>query len=702
MTWETLFQPVVDTGSAAGRTVGVRPQQAELGNAIVKAITEKSYLIAECPTGTGKSWGALIPIIHKIKQDPEYRAVISTETLALQDQYIKKDLPFLHKIYGDFKYTVLKGRSNYFCLDAARANSRGTPRIANFVKTLGAIIGALGDGEKADIEKRLGQKLSDEDWGYISGSMQFCNDNGCADKKDKTCFAARARSRALASNIVVANHAILQVDTDMKDGSVLVSDGMLGEINTLVVDEAHTLEQVLVDGWTESITAWELQELGSSVSKGFDKGTSFAQAHLGLGHKIQEMIDDLDFSLESVRRFFSMLYADDAEWKGLSVALCEQRVMSTVDPSIIRAMETYEQDVPEALDRVLVTLVSAQTFLRDALAKIIEGGYKGRRDVNKGIRACKTLMSLCETMKSSIATRDGRVMLYGVPHVIVLDGYFSRQGERKIRVRTVPLDVSKRASQMWRGHTSVLLSATLTDLTDGSFNYVAASLGFPEHETLKTASPFDYAAQQRIYITPGTQKISSEVPRAQYSFDELVDLIKASNGRALVLFTAKAELEECADWLRRLRAAGHFEYPILVQEKGVDKQELVERFKTDTHSVLLASKSFFTGVDFVGEACSLVVLCKFPLPRYDVVCRNQVTWWRERRYPRWYEREALTVFGQAAGRLIRANDDHGVVALLDQRVTRADERVYQTARIGVNALGSGVIRSVDDVREFLS
>lgn len=702
MTWETLFQPVVDAGSVSGRPVTVRHQQAELGEAIVKSIAERSYLIAECPTGTGKSLGALIPIIHKIHQDPEYHAVISTETLALQDQYIKKDLPFLHKIYGDFKYTVLKGRSNYFCLDAARLNSRGTPHIANIVKQLSAIIGALGDGEKADIEKRLGQKLSDEDWSYISGSMQFCNDNACSEKRDKTCFAARARARAMESNIVVANHAILQVDTDMKDGNGLLSDGMLGNIDMLVVDEAHTLEQVLVDGWTESTTAWELQELGSSVSKGFDKGTSFAQAPAGLGHKIQEMIDDLSFSLDSILRFFSLLYTDDTEWKGLSTALCEQRVLSTVDPSIIRAMETYEQSVPEALDRVLVTLVNAQVFLREALARVVEQGVPGRRDINKGLRATKTLMALCETMIASIATRDGRVMLYGVPHVMVLDGYFSRQGERRIRVRTVPLDVSKRASQMWRGHPSVLLSATLTDLTDGSFKYIAASLGFPDYAALKTASPFDYAKQQRIYITPATQPIASNVPRAQYSFDELVDLINASNGRALVLFTAKAELEECADWLRRLRAAGHFEYPILVQEKGVDKQELVDRFKTDTHSVLLASKSFFTGVDFVGEACSLVVLCKFPLPRYDVVCRNQVSWWRERHYPRWYEREALTVFGQAAGRLIRTGDDHGVVALLDQRVTRADERVYQTARIGVNALGSGVIRSVDDVREFLS
>jgi ATP-dependent DNA helicase DinG len=109
-----------------------------------------------------------------------------------------------------------------------------------------------------------------------------------------------------------------------------------------------------------------------------------------------------------------------------------------------------------------------------------------------------------------------------------------------------------------------------------------------------------------------------------------------------------------------------------------------------------------TGIDVVGDALSLVVLCKFPLPRFDVVCRKQIDHWRKRGYPNFYEKEALTVFSQASGRLIRSNGDHGVVAILDQRVTKSTEKVSQTAQIGVRALGSDVIRSTEDVRNFLA
>ena len=205
-----------------------------------------------------------------------------------------------------------------------------------------------------------------------------------------------------------------------------------------------------------------------------------------------------------------------------------------------------------------------------------------------------------------------------------------------------------------------------------------------------------------MYITPADRPIVDTVERAQYSFEELVDLINAATGRTLVLFTARAEMDDCVERLRDLPAAGGFPWPLLVQEPGIDKQELIDSFKTDTHSVLVGSKSFFTGIDIPGEALSLVVLAKFPLPKFDVLCRRQIEHWRKRKFPKWYEREALQVFAQSAGRLIRTSGDHGLVAILDQRVTRAGENVFKTAKLGVDALGSGVIRSTEDVRKFLA
>src|SRR5690606_9266893 len=190
------------------------------------------------------------------------------------------------------------------------------------------------------------------------------------------------------------------------------------------------------------------------------------------------------------------------------------------------------------------------------------------------------------------------------------------------------------AQKIWVGHVNVLLSATLTDPTDNSLNYVSASLGFPEHQELRTGSPFDYARQQVVYITPARYPTVEELPHAQYSFQELVELINAANGRTLVLFTAKSELEDCAEKLMQLKANGEFPWPLFIQQKDSNKQRLVDDFRNDPHSVLIGSKSFFTGVDFPGDTCSHVVICKFPLPRYSEVCRQQIKHWGKRGFPK--------------------------------------------------------------------
>jgi Rad3-related DNA helicase len=366
-------------------------------------------------------------------------------------------------------------------------------------------------------------------------------------------------------------------------------------------------------------------------------------------------------------------------------------------------MDTFEQDVPSRLARAKATLEDTVKHLQHAIETARDQSIKGvLRDMGAGVRAAKNLLDFCDTMLNVPTTKDGIIQKFGVPHAVVLDGYETRDGKHRVKVRTVPLDISGRLAPLWQGRAAVLLSATLTDLTTGTFGYAALSLGFPQHESLKTASPFLYHEQQAVYVTPGRAPVVETVDRAQYSFDELLELLAASEGRALVLFTAKAELEDCVQRLRQLQAAGDFPHRLLVQEKGADKQELLKHFKEDRDSVLVASKSFFTGIDIPGEALSLVVLCKFPLAQFNVVCRKQIDHWRRRGYKNFYEHASLTTFQQAAGRLIRSSGDRGVVAILDQRVTRATEKVSHTAKIGVKALGSSVIRSTDDVRRFLT
>lgn len=128
----------------------------------------------------------------------------------------------------------------------------------------------------------------------------------------------------------------------------------------------------------------------------------------------------------------------------------------------------------------------------------------------------------------------------------------------------------------------------------------------------------------------------------------------------------------------------------------------MKAFKEDTHSVLLATKSFFVGIDVPGESLSLVALAKFPLPRFSAECRQQIAHWRTRGFSRWYEREALTIFQQASGRLIRSSGCKGVVALLDFRAMDTTSNVYKTMKLGVDSLGSPITQNIGAVQQFVA
>jgi len=213
------------------------------------------------------------------------------------------------------------------------------------------------------------------------------------------------------------------------------------------------------------------------------------------------------------------------------------------------------------------------------------------------------------------------------------------------------------------------------------------------------STPFDFHANQRVYITPAERRPEEGT---QFSMSELTDLINAADGRTLVLCTSRRELDIVAEKLKSMYALGSFKYPLLVQEKDSDKQKLVERFTKEEHSVLLGLKSFFVGISVEGSSLSQVLFIRFPLPRYSVECRMQIEVWRQRGFPKWYEMKALEGFKQGSGRLIRSVTDRGIIGILDQRVMDKTQNVFKTAQIGVAALGSPIIQTVDDVQKFLT
>jgi ATP-dependent DNA helicase DinG len=522
-------------------------------------------------------------------------------------------------------------------------------------------------------------------------------DNQC---KPEDCFSTSARAKALTADLVVVNHALLATDVEMKvnSGGGPYSDGMLGQIDCLVVDEGHKLEGVLIDQWTKKINDWELSEMSASVMDGIDAAKAFV-SNASIGYTVDEGLEQFTDVLNNVRKYFAaMAEHGNQEWKNNSFALCPKNHTKSDPAYLLTMMTEFEVENPKRLAKVTETLEKAVRYLKSAVERAEGVKGAGMRKINKAIRACKDLTETAEIISKALESKDGVVSQYGAYGALV-DGWERRNGEKGMTLRLVPLDISTRAKTVWReNRTNILVSATLTDLTDGTLRYARECVGFPAGREIKVGTPFALADVQRVYLTSAR---GDKLEGAQYSFEELVELLKVSKGRALVLFTSRLELDHAAMLLRALYNSGDFPYRVLVQEKDCNKDKLADDFKEDIHSVLLATKSFFTGFDAPGETLSMVVMCKFPLPRYSEECKMMITHWRKRGFPNWYSRLALTDLEQAFGRLIRSSQCRGILAMLDFRVVNSGTNVGKTAAIGLHAIGSPITYDMKAVGSFL-
>lgn len=690
-TWAEIFSPMESKYS-----LGPRPAQAQLGNAIIDTFNTGECLVAQALVGTGKSFAALVPMINKIldgkKEKKIRRGVVSTETTALQNQYFYKDLPALAQVYSGFTYANLMGRSHYACFVNAKTMARGNPNAASLYQRLDRQRGRLVEGTRKEAEKVLGT-LSDHEWSFLSGT-RGCSEHGI---NTDDCYSDKARAKAAASDIVVVNHALLRIDAESREDDFFNADNFLGPIDYLVVDEAHTLEQVLVDGWTEELSEWEILEKTGKVYAAIDFGLAFVPDGM-IQERTRAANEGVSEFLKSVTRFFELRHKD-IEWKQV-VDTISLKYIKGADRKLISAMESYEITGLANLELAQVVYGEVLDFIEQAINAVEDAGVKGKRELGKGRTAAIELRRIISKIVQAMETKDGTFLDFGVPYIVTATGIERRNGDHSVRLKVIPLDVSSRVKAIWAGRASVLMSGTLVDMTDGSFKYVKTSLGMDKAKELQTQAVFDNHVQQLVYVTPALKE-KVDIKGAHFSLEEMVDLISATNGRSLVLFTAKVEMQHALEEIRKLQAAGKFPWRILAQEEGTNKETLKEEFTRDTHSVLFALKTFFTGVDMVGETLSLVVIAKFPLPQFNVVCKQQIAWWRGRGFPQWYERESLAVFQQAAGRLIRSPNDTGVVALLDQRAADPTQRVCQTALTGVKTLGSPVTQDLETVKKFL-
>lgn len=640
-----------------------RPQQVEMLRAVAEAFNERQHLLVEAGTGTGKSIAYLLPAAHFAVQNGE-RVVISTNTINLQDQLFLKDIPDLQRILPfEFKAALLKGRSNYICLRRLAALRHASNLSIDELRVLAKVLVWLPStmvGDQAELfMPTLGERLI---WNRICSDSENCLAERCPFRQEDKCFFYRARQQAEGAHLIVVNHALLLSD-------VAVENRVLPEYRYLIVDEAHHLEDATTKQLSFEVNLRSVQRLLAELSQrpGPRRYTGYLAEVMArcrgampeaIVRELESYIEDLHQEVEAAGR--SLYEFFDA----LSLFLKEHsRPGGKYDQNIrltsgLRVQPAWA-DVEIASDNFSVHLFK----LSDGLKRLYSGlgdleGYdiSDYEDTLQGLLGYhQRLEDLREQLNALIAQPS--------PGGIYWAKIAAKDEE--LSLHAAPLHIGHLVEQhlLTPKECIVLTSATLC--TDGDFSFIKERLNAWEAQELAVGSPFDYANSTLLYLVNDIPEPNQ--PYYQRAVEQaLIALCQATRGRTLALFTSYSQLRNTSKAITHPLA----EHDIVVfrQGDGSSRRQLLENFRTTPRSVLLGTRSFWEGIDVMGEALSCLVIARLPfsVPTDPIFAARSETF--EDPFGQYAVPETILRFRQGFGRLIRSKTDRGVVVILDKRV----------------------------------
>lgn len=630
----------------------VREGQREFAVEAARAVEEKTILVAEAGTGTGKTFAYLTPALLA-----GATCVISTAGKSLQDQLCAKDLPALRDALGvPVKVALLKGRANYVChfrLELTASEGR-LPEQDSYLKLRKiqrfAAVSRTGDrAELPDVPE------DDRLWPLVTSTRENClGKDRCPNYDD--CFVKKAREDAMQSQVVVVNHHLYLSSMALKRESDAI-DGMLPQAALTVIDEAH-----------------QLPGIASSFF-----GTSFST------------YDVENVSMEA-RRLGRTKCNDGAEWEILYDRVLKAGREFRLDAQRIGLAEGERLDVDEIED--FGELYPGFERLRAAFAAMGEAmrANEGRdneldtlaerhAELMEQMEAWTAIFVKCRNGAADEASEgeaagDAEVGGEAGPEAGAASGAdaevrWLEVSQHGIRFNLTPLSFAEEFREMREreGGAWVFTSATLSSA--GRFDLFKQRLGIGECVERTWESPFNYWEQGCFYLPQMPPPANNTAVHTHNVIEKVWPLINAAGGRTFVLCTSLAAVRAAADELQaRLEANGN-PYPLFVQGDG-PKMRLIEEFRAHGNAVLVGSMSFWEGVDVKGEALSLVVIDKIPFapPNDPVMMARSRAVEASGRHP--FDEitlpEAVITLKQGAGRLIRSEGDRGMLVICDPRI----------------------------------
>lgn len=646
-----------------------RSEQLAMAREVAEALNSGQPLIVEAGTGIGKSLAYLAPAAHYALQN-DARVIVSTDTINLQEQLMGKDIPLLQRLLqgtpsvgaraAGLRFAQLKGRRNYLCMLRFAALRRAASLSAAEGRLLARILVWLRQTESGDRAELSLSPQEDAVWRGLSADSETCLSFACHYARQGACFLQRARRRAEASHIVVVNHALLLSD-------IAVGGHVLPEYRHLVIDEAHNLEEEATQQFGFQATDGDVRALLDRVHHRLPRGRAGGLVEsLRQGQRagsfdasvtdLRAFSDDLASAAEGARRSLPLLF--DILSSFLFDRAAEQ---GDYDPRLLlnRAMRVQPDwsNVEVAWENLDVSLGKVTSILaRLGEGATAEDGSRGGEEM---------LTEISGVLQEARRLREGIASVLARDDVDTIAWIAYGRSSGSVMLCAAPLQVAEtlRTRLFADKESAVLTGATLS--VAGRFDYVSRALGLEEPRELMLGSPFDYARSTLMLIPtdvpePNNVAYQEEMERA------VVDLCRASEGRALVLFTSHGSLGATHSAVRR-----HLEQDgILVLGQGIDgpPKSLLNALRENARTVILGTSSFWEGVDVAGDALSLLIIARLPfsVPSDPVFMARSELY--EDSFQEYALPQAVIRFKQGFGRLIRRKTDRGVVVVMDRRV----------------------------------
>ena len=615
-----------------------RKDQIEMSLYIDENMLSNNPILVEAETGSGKTMAYLIPTILKALNENK-NVVISTNTLNLQDQLLKKELPIIEEIFGEkIEYTLIKGRSNYVCKRKLQEyyDRNKKPEISKLIDE----IFKTKNGDRSELKSNISTNI----WSEIASEKETTLYKKCPFYE--TCFYYNKKRENEKAKVFVVNHHILMLDRILRNES---STSLIPDYQILIIDEAHNLENVVRKYYSYTFSFKEMSKCLGLLYNRSAKSVDKAGLILKILSKIEEysnnfevdnlkdiLIDDMDYIYDNIMNIMKMINEKipNIKFNGNLTNILKnidfKSILNNIE-SRIKEVDTRIGEISKFLENNTdIDKENEMVFLNNMISKVI---------------------SLFENLKINFEFNFDEYIYW----VKSEDGVY-------LNLNATPYYIAERFYDEFikKVENMIFVSATLT--TNSNFDYLKQSLGIKESNEKIIKSSFDYKNQMNLLLPTDISEPNSLTFRDEAS-KFILDYTIKNKGKTFVLFTSYIDLECISEYLKE-----HSDLNILKQG-DYERVELIRKFKKEEKSVLLGTDSFWEGVDIQGEALSSVIIMKMPFQvPDDPIVKSISEKYGSRSFVDFQLPYAIIKLKQGVGRLIRSKNDKGNVIILDKRL----------------------------------